>query len=89
MDALELARHLLEFVAPAFGVGAIGAALCKLAWRRSLARTRWFTLFWQSSAAGVAVLVAGLAISGHDGRMGTYAALVAAVALVPWWKTLR
>jgi hypothetical protein len=89
MDALGLFWHLVNFVLPAVAVGALTAALCKLAWRRSLARSSWFTLAWQSSAAGLAVLVAGLVVTGHDGKLGTYAALVVACALVPWWKTVR
>lgn len=89
MTALGLFWHLANFMAPAFGVGMLSALLCKLFWRRTLARTPWFTLAWQSSAVGLAVLVAGLAISGHDGKLGTYAALVTACALVAWWKTVR
>ena len=89
MDALGLFWHIVNFVLPAVGVGAISAALCKLAWRRSLKAVPWHTLAWQSSAAGLAVLVAGLALTGHDGRVATYAALVVACALVPWLKTVR
>ena len=89
MDALDLFWHLANFVLPAVGVGALTAALCKLLWRKSLARTSWFTLAWQASAAGLAVLVAGLVITGHDGRMLTWAALVVACALVPWVRTSK
>jgi hypothetical protein len=89
LTALGLFWHLANFVAPALGVGALTAALCKLFWRRSLARWPWFTLAWQSSLAGLVVLVLGLAISGHDGKMGTYAALVVACTLVPWLRTVR
>jgi len=89
LDALNLLWHIANFVLPAVGVGALTAALCKLFWRRSLARTSWFTLAWQASAAGVAVLVAGLVITGHDGRMVTYAGLVLACAIVPWLKAAR
>ena len=76
-------------MAPAFGVGMLCALLCKLFWRRSLAGTPWFTLAWQSSVAGLAALVAGLVVTGHDGKLATYAALVVVCALVPWWKTAR
>ena len=89
MDPLNLFWHLANFVLPAVGVGALTAALCKLLWRRSLARTPWFTLAWQASAARLAVLVAGLVITGHDGRMITYAGLVVACAAVPWFKSTR
>jgi len=89
LDPLNLFWHLANFVLPAVGVGALTAALCKLLWRRSLARTPWFTLAWQASAAGLAVLIAGLVITGHDGRMITYAGLVIACAAVPWFKSTR
>jgi hypothetical protein len=89
LDALNLFWHLANFVLPAIGVGALSSALCKLAWRRALARTAWFTLAWQSSAAGLAVVVAGLVITGHDGRMITWAALVIACAAVPWIKSIK
>ena len=89
MDALDLFWHIANFVLPAIGVGALTAALCKLLWRRALVRTPWFALAWQASAAGLAVLVAGLVITGHDGRMITYAALVVACAVVPWLKAAR
>jgi hypothetical protein len=89
LDPLNLFWHLANFVLPAVGVGALTAALCKLLWRRRLARTPWFTLAWQASAAGLAVLVAGLVITGHDGRMITYAGLVVACAAVPWFKSTR
>ena len=89
MDALDLFWHLANFVLPAIGVGALTATLCKLFWRRSLARTPWFTLAWQASAAGLAVLVAGLAITGHDGRIGTYAGLVVVCAIVPWLRSAK
>ena len=89
LDALGLIWHFAHFLAPAIGVGALTAGLCKLLWRRSLSKAAWFTLAWQSSLAGGIVLVAGLLATGHDGRMGTYAALVVVCALVPWWRTVR
>ena len=89
LDALDLFWHIANFVLPAMAMGALTAALCKLFWRRGLARTSWFTLAWQASAAGLAVLVAGLVITGHDGRMITYAGLVVACALVPWFKAAK
>ena len=89
LDALDLFWHLANFVLPAIGVGALSAALCKLFWRRELARVSWLALAGQASAAGLAVLVAGLVITGHDGRMITYAGLVIACAVVPWIKASR
>jgi hypothetical protein len=39
---------------------------------------------WSAGAAAVATL-AGLVVGGRDGRMGTYAAMVAASAAALWW----
>jgi len=89
LDALGLFWHLANFIAPALGVGMLSALLCKLFWRRGLARVTWFTLAWQASLAGLVVLVAGLVATGHDGKLVTYAALVIVSAMVPWWKTNR
>ena len=89
MDALNLFWHIANFVLPAVAVGALTTGLCKLLWRKSLARHAWFTLAWQASAAGLAVLVAGLVITGHDGRMITWAGLVVACAIVPWLKAAK
>ena len=89
MDALDLFWHIANFALPAIGVGMLSAALCKLFWRRSLARTSWIALACQASAAGLAVSVAGLVITGHDGRMITYAGLVIACAIVPWLRAAR
>ncbi|MET0382354.1 MAG: hypothetical protein ABW032_02925 [Burkholderiaceae bacterium] len=88
MDPLGLFWHIANFAAPALGVGMLSAFLCKAFWRRSLARAPWFALAWRSGAAGLAVSIAGLVITGHDGRLATYAALVVVCALVPWSKTL-
>ena len=89
LDALGFFWHLANFLAPALFVGGLCAALCKLLWRRSLAKAPWFTLAWQSSLAGLAVLILGLVATGHDGRMETYIGLVVVCALVPWWRTVR
>lgn len=86
MTWLDLLVHLLNLVAPAFGVAAIGAALAKLLWRRRLAHRRWHVLAAWSFAAGVVVTLVSLAIFGEDGRMATYVALCAACAIALWWS---
>jgi hypothetical protein len=86
MGPLDAAWHLLGFVAPALLLGMLAAAGAKLVWRRELAGAAWLRLARDAAIANVAVLVAGLAITGHDGRMATYAAMVAACALALWWR---
>ncbi|MDM7456547.1 MAG: hypothetical protein P3W97_004660 [Tepidimonas sp.] len=86
MDALTLLFHLLNLLLPAWGL-AVGLALL-LAWRGS-ARGRWRAGLRHGVWLGVCgstVLIAGLVLSGRDGRMATYAALVAVMGLVAAWR---
>lgn len=85
MGPLDAAWHLLNFLAPAVGVGGLAAAIAKLLWRadlrsKSLAR---LTL-WASGSAALG-LVTALVIFGRDGRMAGYAIVVATAALGLWW----
>ena len=85
MSPLDGLWHLLNFVAPAFGVALLSASLMKLLWRRELAVVSWRRLVVWAAVAGVAALLAGLLIFGRDGKMATYGALVTASALALWW----
>jgi Flp pilus assembly protein TadB len=76
--------HLLNFFAPALGVGLLSAAFAKLLWRRELKGVGWLRLALWASAGCALVLVAGLIAFGHDGKMATYAAMVCACALMLW-----
>jgi zinc transporter ZupT len=90
MGPLQLTDHLLSFAAPAFFVAlavAFGARWLRLA----PGPLRWWVQVAVNFTAGVAVLAAGLWHFGVDGKMATYAALVAAVATAQWlcgrgWK---
>lgn len=86
MGPLDALWHLLNFIYPALALGAMAAALAKLLWRRELAAKPWAMLARDASLAGVAVAVAGLVLTGHDGRMATYGAMVLACALTLWWR---
>jgi len=77
--------HLVNFAMPALGVGVIAAALAKLLWRRALQGVSWGRLAGWSAAAGLAMLVGGLVVFGHDGKMASYGAMTLAVALALWW----
>jgi hypothetical protein len=84
MGPLDFLLHLLGFFAPALAV-ALGTALGArwLGLQGAGARAAWVP-FAINFAAGCAVLVAGLAWFGRDGKMLTYAALVAAIACSQW-----
>ena len=89
MGLLDAIWHLLNFLAPALGLGCIAAALAKLVWRRELARIRWLDLAAWATLGPLVALVAGLIWFGRDGKMTTYAAMVFAAALMLWWRGFR
>ena len=80
---------MLDFFAPALGVGSLAATLAKLVWRSELRTAGWLRLAVVSSVAAALALIGGLLVLGQDGRMGTYGAMVAATALGLWWSGFR
>ena len=85
MGPLDALWHVLNLLAPALGLGVIAASLSKLLWRRALAAVRWRRLAAWACGAALLALLAGLVLSGHDGRMATYAAMVLASTMALWW----
>jgi Na+/proline symporter len=86
MGVLDILWHIGNLFLPALALGALAAALAKLAWRRELAAVAWTRLAGPSCAACAAVVLVGLVLWGRDGKMATYAAMVAACALMLWWR---
>jgi hypothetical protein len=85
MGVLDGLWHLLNFFAPAVGVGVMAAWLAKLLWWRELKSVSpWRMAAWAVAASSLA-LVAGLLWTGHDGKMATYGAMVVVCALALWW----
>lgn len=89
MDLLDAVWHLLNLVAPGIGLGLIASGLAKLLWRRELAGVRWQRLAGWAAGASTLALLAGLVITGRDGRMGTYGAMVLASTAALWWAGFR
>jgi hypothetical protein len=85
MGPLDATWHLLNFFAPALGVALITSGLAKLLWRRELSAVTWRRLALWSAMGAALALLAGLLVFGRDGRMATYALLVAVVAVTLWW----
>ena len=85
MGPLDAIWHGLNFLAPAAGLGLLAAMGAKLIWRRDLAAVSWRRLAIWACGASTLALVGGLVITGRDGRMGTYAAMVLACALALAW----
>ena len=84
LGPIDAVWHLLNFFGPAVGVGLIAPTCAKLLWRRELKGVGWTRLTLWATAGSAAVLVAGLVVFGHDGKMATYGAMVAACALTLW-----
>lgn len=85
MGPLDAVWHLLNFFAPALGVGCLTPLMAKLFWRAELrGRSLVHLSLWTSLAAAVG-LVAALVLFGRDGRMAGYGLMVAAAALSLWW----
>lgn len=85
MGPLDAAWHLLNFFAPAVGVGCIAALVAKLVWRADLRSKRLARLALWSSGAAALGLIAALVVFGRDGRMAGYAIVVGTAALGLWW----
>ena len=90
MGPIDFFFHILGFIAPALAVGLALALVTAWTWR-GCAPGAWRRDFLLNTVAGVLVLAAGLAYFGVDGKMATYAALVAAAATTQWlcsraWK---
>ncbi|MEO8058485.1 MAG: hypothetical protein ABI671_09175 [Burkholderiales bacterium] len=85
MGPIDALWHLLNFFAPALGVGLLTALMAKLLWRRSLKAASLKRLsVWAVSGSALALLV-GLVAFGSDGKMLTYGAMVLMCALSVWW----
>lgn len=82
MTVWLLILHLFNFVLPALAM----AALMPWAGRWVMGSGAWPTRRRMAvhAVAGVLVLVAGLVVQGHDGKMSTYLVLVLVAATLEW-----
>ncbi len=76
----------MNLFVPALALGALAPALAKLLWRSALAARSWWGLAWPAAALNTLLTAGGLAWTGQDGRIATYAAMVVATALTLWWR---
>lgn len=89
MGFLDALNHALNFLLPAFAMALLVPTLARLVWWKALHGAAWLRQVKWASVANVAVLVAGLLLTGRDGAMLTYSGLVMASALTVWWTGLR
>ena len=85
MDPWDAFLHLANFFMPALGVGLISALLSKVLWHGQLKGVGLMRLASWAALAGALVLVGGLVLFGHDGKMATYGGMVLACAAGLWW----
>jgi hypothetical protein len=89
LEPLDALWHLLNFFAPALGVGILAPTLAKLLWRSELRAIAWSRLVAVAVGAAALALIGGLLVLGQDGRIATYGAMVAATASGLWWVGFR
>jgi hypothetical protein len=86
MGPLDALWHLGNLFVPALALGLLSATLAKLFWWRDLRSVAWLRLAAPAGGVAVLVTVIGLVVSGHDGKMATYGAMVLGCALALWWR---
>ena len=91
MDWIAPAWHLAGFAAPAACCAAATVCAARLFWRphnqhhSTSWRQRLLPQMMCNFLAGFSALLAGLIITGHDGRISTYAALIFTSAACQAW----
>lgn len=89
MSLDDFVWHVAGFLAPALFVALGVALLARVIWQKMPPARALHTQIAINFGVCVAVLLAGLALTSHDGRMGTYAALVLACAAAQAWQLRR
>lgn len=84
MGPLASLNHLLNFAAPALALAVLLALGGRLFLKKSASALSWWAQVAINFIVGCAVLAAGLAWLGRDGKMVTYAALAVACASSQW-----
>jgi hypothetical protein len=85
MNLLDLVWHLLNFLAPAAALGSFTVLLTKLVWHRALQGMSWRRLWLAAVGSALAAGAVGLILTGRDGKVATYGAMVLACALGTYW----
>jgi hypothetical protein len=86
MGPIDAFWHTCNLFLPALMLGLLSSALAKLLWRHELAAVPWKRLAAPACAACALVVLAGLIVTGRDGRMATYGAMVLSCAVTLWWR---
>ena len=84
MSLIGLLDNLLNFIAPAVVLGLLVATLAPMLIKKVRPHHSWLTQSAINSVACGLVLVGGLVIFGHDGKMASYTAMALACASSQW-----
>ena len=84
MSIFEFLNHLVGLFMPAVSVSVVLALGARCVWREKTHLLPWYQMAAVNIVLGVVVLALGLVLTGQDGRMGTYAALVLALSSSQW-----
>ena len=82
MTFAQFLFHLVNFVLPALAMALFMPMAGR--WVMGPAAMAWPRRLLCHAVAGIAVLLAGLLVQGHDGRMATHGALVLVAATLEW-----
>jgi H+/Cl- antiporter ClcA len=77
--------HLLGFAAVPVLLGLLAALAAKLVWRHGFRAQPWWRLALTTTVASLCAALIGLIVTGKDGAMLTYGAMVIACAVTLWW----
>lgn len=89
MGPVDALWHLLNFFAPALGVGVLTAAMARLVWRRELQAAGFGRLVLWACAGCAIGLVLALMVFGRDGKMAGYGLMLLGCSSALWWAGLR
>ncbi|GAC1607187.1 MAG: hypothetical protein NVS3B2_15920 [Ramlibacter sp.] len=84
MGLLDFLWHLAGFIAPAAGVALLVSLVARFVPPGSTRQGSWTAALMLDFAAGTAALLAALWLTGRDGTMAGYGALVLASATSQW-----
>jgi predicted MFS family arabinose efflux permease len=85
MDFSDLFWHLAGFMAPALVLAPAMVLVSRVSGPKSVPARTMIAQAAINFGVCLAALLGGLVVTGHDGRMGTYAALVLASAACQAW----
>ena len=84
MSAFQLLNHLFNFVLPALAVAVMLALGARVLMKKGAGSPGLWAQVAINLVAGVVVLMAGLVVTGRDGRIGTYAVMLVVCGTVQW-----